>query len=627
MFKSEVNFYNFNPDHLAFSLMQKNWDGAWEYTRKLIESFSIKLDQSHNISIQKTFSNEDSRKYAEEFASLMGQLLLSLLTNPECRISDDNFKFLINIHEVLHTFLSLANLSNTDELIKNILSKNKKLTSGQQKKVLLLLSMETKLPIDTIFKKCSAEYRALTLSSYLGYLKIYNESIYNNKLRLSQFAKDLEKIKHEDNKSLLSILNPYFSCSYLDFDKKHLIKKNINRAFTFYFNKRKREIHELRKNPIKSLPIELNSDKPTVLILWEHFYKGHAMLRVWGPWVKALEENFNVVNLAYHDFEAMGPKSYFKNILYFQSIGDIYLIADYIKSDITVYTSIGMTFWGVAPSNLRFSPIQMHCLGHPATTYSEHIDFVYGNAPMLDERAFPEDKILSDKLPLTYEARLSREEIKNLAPSHYKKGSGAPIKVAIIGSEIKVCAPFVDLLKEIEEESVFEIEFSFHLGTSGMDTLVAEKFFNNTFKNAKYHGWQPYEEYLQSMLETDIVLNPFPFGHTNTLIDTLILGKPCIGLEGYEPASMTEKMILEEVGMRDMFSVKSIDDYKKKFKNITKRILEGDTVFYDRMKMFDLLHAPAKIPNYAESMMWIYKNGEKMKRSSQKRFEIGEDFL
>ena len=65
-----------------------------------------------------------------------------------------------------------------------------------------------------------------------------------------------------------------------------------------------------------------------------------------------------------------------------------------------------------------------------------------------------------------------------------------------------------------------------------MDTLFAEKFFYSRFENCKYYGWQPYSEYLQSMLETDIVLNPFPFGHTNTLIDTLIMGKPCVGLEG-----------------------------------------------------------------------------------------------
>jgi hypothetical protein len=160
-----------------------------------------------------------------------------------------------------------------------------------------------------------------------------------------------------------------------------------------------------------------------------------------------------------------------------------------------------------------------------------------------------------------------------------------------------------------------------------MDTLFAEKFFLNHFKNARYFGWQPYEEYLQSMIETDIVLNPFPFGHTNTIIDSLILGKPCIGMEGFEPASMTEKMILEEMGgeMRNRFSAKSIEDYKEKFKTLSAQILNGETNFFDRMEMFDKLHNPQVEPDYGKSILWVYNNADKIKSSDKKLFTIGDD--
>jgi hypothetical protein len=83
-------------------------------------------------------------------------------------------------------------------------------------------------------------------------------------------------------------------------------------------------------------------------------------------------------------------------------------------------------------------------------------------------------------------------------------------------------------------------------------------------------------------------------------------------------------MILEEIGMRETFSATSILDYKEKFKTITERILKGDTIFYNRMELFDKLHSPTKIPDYAQSMMWIYKNSQHIKQSSRKRFEIGE---
>jgi hypothetical protein len=245
---------------------------------------------------------------------------------------------------------------------------------------------------------------------------------------------------------------------------------------------------------------------------------------------------------------------------------------------------------------------------------------------MLHEKAFPNDKLISDKLPLTYQSKTPREQIAAIEPKSYQKGSGKPLKVSVIGTEIKICAPFFEMLQDIERESDFEIKFSFHLGTSAMDTLYAERYFKDNFKNCEFHGWQPYEVYLQSMQETDIILNPFPFGHTNTLIDTLIMGKPLVGLEGHEPASRTELMILEEVGLRDQFSATSIEDYKQKFYDIATKILNGETNFYDRMEMFDKLHAPVDVPDYSASVKWIYENAQAMKSSSQKRFEVGEDF-
>ena len=85
-------------------------------------------------------------------------------------------------------------------------------------------------------------------------------------------------------------------------------------------------------------------------------------------------------------------------------------------------------------------------------------------------------------------------------------------------------------------------------------------------------------------------------------------------------------MILEEVGLRDQFSATNLDDYRQKFQTLAKRVLNGDTHFYDRMEMYDRLFSPQEMPDYAESMMWVYHNAERMKKSDQKRFEIGEDF-
>ena len=60
---------------------------------------------------------------------------------------------------------------------------------------------------------------------------------------------------------------------------------------------------------------------------------------------------------------------------YFESLSDVVMISEALKPDMAIFTSIGMTFWGVILSNLRLALLQIQLPGHPATTYNENIDF------------------------------------------------------------------------------------------------------------------------------------------------------------------------------------------------------------------------------------------------------------
>lgn len=56
---------------------------------------------------------------------------------------------------------------------------------------------------------------------------------------------------------------------------------------------------------------------------------------------------------------------------------------------------------------------------------------------------------------------------KNLISSPQRtKDDKSPLKASIVGSTLKVIYPFLDFLKELDSESDFEIEFSFHLGST-----------------------------------------------------------------------------------------------------------------------------------------------------------------
>ena len=127
------------------------------------------------------------------------------------------------------------------------------------------------------------------------------------------------------------------------------------------------------------------------------------------------------------------------------------------------------------------------------------------------------------------------------------------------------------------------------------------------------------------MKKADIILNPFPFGHTNTLIDSLMCGKPSIGMNGPEPAAKTEGGILETVGLRDIFSSEDEQDYKKKFFAVAERIMNGEKEFFDRDKVYDRIYSGLGDYDYGKVMKWIFENHAEMKASGEKYFDAFQD--
>lgn len=629
----DVTFYNFQPDRIAGLILQKNWEGCWNYIIELMESFSVQKNLKFNIKVQNMISDEQINQYLKNFSGLMGELLFSLLTDPSVRMPDSSFYKLISMHEVIHNFLRAHGTDNTDQLILELLNKNKNLLPLQQKKLLLLLSVNTDMDMLPILRKMDSEYRAAALSAYLCYIKIYKKNIYENKIKLFQIVPQLKKLmlKLGDAKLMNSILTTvtscYFSCSYLDYEHKHDVKKYINEGCQKHFQK---FLKQNKQTASSKMPDEigdkLDPNKPKLLIALELYNKSHAMKRSWHTWIQSLQSEFNVVLCITHSLYDDFIKEEYISFSY-NSLPDFIQKIQSFAPDIIIYPSVGMSFWGIYASNLRLAPIQMMNLGHPATTMSQHIDFVYGQSCLYDPAAFPSDIYIVDDSPYKFSPVMTKEQILQLPIVSYQKNDTRPLRVSIVGSECKISYPFLALLKELEDKSQFDIEFVFHLSSAGLDAHAMEEYIRQKFKNTTLHGYQSYIGFLTSLSKTDIVLNPYPFGHTNTIIDTLLMGKPCISFLGSEPSSRTEKYILELSGLEDQFQVDNTESYKEKFFELAHKIMDGKTDFFDRAAVYDLFFSKTdEAPiDYGKNIKWIYDHAEEMKNSSEKCFKIPED--
>ena len=620
----QANFYSFDPGYIESLIATGNWNACWEYLGSVLKNLTLNAGSQaffFSRQLQQDLQDSQAKQYVNDFGALLGELLLFLLSEESTTLSDNSFEKLIYFHETLHTLFYIYN-TNTDEAARKIIGNHKRIPPNQQKKLLLLLSLDTELDIVSILSGVESKYRLSALVTFFGQRKIFRERVYNNKIRLYTLRKELERI----NGSPLAVsysTHAYFMCSYLNNPDKHLIKSNINIGIRNHMNSIARDIRRVKNLSADQNDLKLDTSRPTVMVLAELFSKNHAMYRCYGQRVKAMENEFNVVLVMPKEQADPQLADDFKNFLIFSNIGEYHHIIQKIKPDILYMPSVGMSAYSMIAANLNEIPLQIMSLGHPATSMSERVDYVIGPSDLYDEAAFPIDKYIGDGPARSFIPLISKE--KFFAPLPQSEEKKNTIKIAVVGTDIKVSYPFFRLLKEIVEQAHFEIHVSFLMGVNGIDSLYLEKYLQENFKNYTYTGWQKYEEYIESIKAVDIVVNPFPFGHTNTIIDTLMCGKPCIGLEGIEPASKTEAHVLHGAGLKDQFVATDEDDYKNKFFGIAEKILNGETVFYDREEVYNHIFKPHADEDYGKLMKWIYDNHSKLKASGKKYIEMFEE--
>ncbi len=252
---------------------------------------------------------------------------------------------------------------------------------------------------------------------------------------------------------------------------------------------------------------------------------------------------------------------------------------------------------------------------------SKYVDFVYGPRQMYSPEAFPHDHYIMDNAPYRFVANLPKDDFMAIPVNRRTANATTPLKVAVVGSPVKISAPFLDLLEQLQNEADFDIHFSFHLGSVGLDTLCFSQTLKERYRNVSYTGYKSYREYLAALGDADIVLNPFPFGHTNTLIDAMLLGIPCLGLQGAEPASKTEAYILDILGYEDAFSAHTVQDYKDKFFKMSQKIMAGEMPIIDRSAVYDTLYSHHQSYDFGKVIKWVYDNRERLLVSDKKAFE------
>ena len=375
---------------------------------------------------------------------------------------------------------------------------------------------------------------------------------------LQWFPEKLATIENLNNVPSAISHDVYMHCSYDIAENKHWVKKALNQVIRRHLLQggwTDRDVTKLGER----------NGKPVMVVLLEHFHSSHSIYRTHSTSMIAARERFHLIGVGNEAVDAAGQAVFdefhlLKGDNIFSKLNELKEICEKNGAAVLYMPSIGMDLTTIFASNTRLAPIQVIALGHPATTHSDFIEYVIVEDDYVgSEKCFSEQllRLPKDALPYVPSA---------LAPQHVEyrlRENPEVVNIGIASTTMKLNPYFLAALKAIRDRANVKVHFHFALGqSSGVTHPYVERFIKSYLGNdATAHPHAPYDQYLRILHNCDMMVNPFPFGNTNGIIDMVTLGLVGICKTGAEVHEHIDEGLFKRLGLPEWLIANTVDEY------------------------------------------------------------------
>ena len=375
---------------------------------------------------------------------------------------------------------------------------------------------------------------------------------------LQWFPEKLATIKNLNNVPSAISHDVYMHCSYDIAENKHWVKKALNQVIRRHLLQggwTDRDVTKLGER----------DGKPVMVVLLEHFHSSHSIYRTHSTSMIAARERFHLIGVGNEAVDAAGQAVFdefhlLKGDNIFSKLNELKAICEKNGAAVLYMPSIGMDLTTIFASNTRLAPVQVIALGHPATTHSDFIEYVIVEDDYVgSEKCFSEQllRLPKDALPYVPSA---------LAPQHVEyrlRENPEVVNIGIASTTMKLNPYFLAALKAIRDRANVKVHFHFALGqSSGVTHPYVERFIKSYLGNdATAHPHAPYDQYLRILHNCDMMVNPFPFGNTNGIIDMVTLGLVGVCKTGAEVHEHIDEGLFKRLGLPEWLIANTVDEY------------------------------------------------------------------
>lgn len=420
----------------------------------------------------------------------------------------------------------------------------------------------------------------------------------------------------------LPLIRAWMLCSYADNEDKHEFKRVLNVVVG----------KQLEREKVKSNAIAYRRvERPKLIVAAERMSMGHAMHRSYAHPLAQLRRRFEVVLVVHAHNYTPAPEidSMFDRIVpHFKgaSLRDTAASIVREKPDVILYPSLGMQDWTVAMANLRLAPIQAMLLGHPAPAMTDTVDYtVLQNAHAASAPEYGSKVVVRrgygyfaphHNLPAEAYAKRARDD--------------DALHIAVNSSALKLTPRFVQMCQRIHAASSRPLHFHFFPSVTGLLYDDLRQRLAQQFPRITIHFPMDYGVFLQELAQCDMALAAYPFGNTNSTVDTCMMGIPLVAyFSDKEVLSMGDRDVVEAAGLPGWLLARSDDEYfdaamrlindDAERATLRQHLLETDL----RGRLFKPAQ-PEDETEFVDAMWWLYENHEAMQASTAHSFKVGE---
>ncbi|HAT1684943.1 TPA: cobalt ABC transporter permease [Klebsiella oxytoca] len=514
----------------------------------------------------------------------------TLLSRPDFQVSDGGYVRLMNLHRWLALIFAVSSYGYADHIIHNINAAGggvvDPLTLNARNLRLFCLcyfpDSQIALQPDVLWQY-DGQTVARLFFALLSPRALPTPAAHRKREQLlAWLPARLADIDSLDFLPMAVLHDVVMHCSYADLPGKHRIKSHINRLI-------RRHLAQADFASLLPFAAPVAGEKPVVAVIPEWFTCQHSIYRTHSVSMRALCERFHVVGLGQTgatDAVTQAVFDAFVEVPVATAIQDIVTRLAVIRPDVVYYPSVGMFPLTVYLTNLRLAPVQLMALGHPATSGSDCIDGVLveedylGEPGCFSERVYPLPQDALPYLPPANVTRVVREPVPFERRQRDARPFALPVRVAVCASVMKVNPGFLSVQAGIQRRARVPVRFCFYMGfAQGLTCDYLRDAIHAVLPDAEVNVHMPVQDYQVALNSCEFFVNPFPFGNTNGLVDTVRQGLPGVCLSGPEVHSHIDEGLFRRLGLPEVLIARDVESYLR----AALRLAE-DTAYRERLQ-------------------------------------------